>query len=160
MTKRLRWRLLLVALVLPVLWSAVSAASAAEQGQRRVVKGVVIYLGVMPAEILQQELADHADPKMHDGVPPGGHVYHVMVALFEQATGRRIGNAEVAMSVSDPFEPGAHLKLEPMAIGGTLAYGNYVDLPGTGPYRLTVFVRLHGMPDTIEAEFNYQHARV
>ena len=64
------------------------------------------------------------------------------------------------MSVSDLFEPGAHLKLEPMAIGGTLAYGNYVDLPGSGPYRLTVFVRLQGMPDTIEAEFNFQHARV
>ena len=90
MTKRLRWRLLLVALTLPLLWSAVSPASAVEQGQRRVVKGVVIYLGIMPAEILQKELPEHADPKMHDGVPPGGHVYHVMVALFDQATGRRI----------------------------------------------------------------------
>jgi hypothetical protein len=160
MTERLRRRLLLVAVSLPLLCSIISLASAAEQGQRRVVNGVVIYLGVVPAEILQQELADHADARMHDGVPPGGHVYHVMVALFEQATGRRIGNAEVALSVSELFEPGAHLKLEPMAIGGTLAYGNYVDLPGTGPYRLTVFVRLQGMPDTIEAEFNYQHARV
>jgi hypothetical protein len=125
-----------------------------------VVEGVVIYLGVMPAEMLQQELAGYADPTMHDGAPPGGHLYHVMVALFEKATGRRISDAQVSLSVSDPFEPGAHLKLEPMAIGGTLAYGNYVDLPGTGPYRFTVFIRLQGMPETIEAKFNYQHARL
>ena len=160
MIKRLRWKLLLLAVALPLLWPVGGLASAAERGQRLVVKGVVIYLGVMPAEILQQELRGHADPKMHDGAPPGGHVYHIMIALFDQATGRRISDAEVAMNVSDPFQPGAHLKLEPMAIGGTIAYGYYVDLPGTGPYRLTVFVRLQGMPDTIEAAFNFQHARI
>ena len=160
MTYRLHWQPLLTAFTLCLLSAVIFPASGAEQGQHRVVKGIVVYLGVIPAAILQKELKGQADPKMHDGAPPGGHVYHVMVALFDQATGRRISDAEVAMNVSDLFEPTAHVKLEPMAIGGTLAYGNYVDLPGTGPYRLTVFVRLQGMPDTIEAEFNYEHARV
>lgn len=39
MTKRLRWKLLFLAVALPLLWPVVSLASAAEQGQRRVVKG-------------------------------------------------------------------------------------------------------------------------
>ncbi len=155
---QLALRLLVAAVTLPLLWAITS--SAAEQGQRHVVKGVVLYLGVMPAEILQDEMREHIDPKMHEGVPPGEHVYHVMVALFDQASGRRLSDAEVALDVADMLEPAKHVKLEPMAIGGILVYGNYVDLPGSGPYRLTVSARLPGMPDTIEAEFNYQHARI
>ena len=158
MTKRLHFRLLLAVVIVPFVWPI--TASAAEQAQRRIVKGVVVYLNVMPAEILQEKLADHTDQKMHDGAPAGGHVYHVMVALFDEASGRRLGNAEVALDVADIFEPGKHVKLEPMGVGGILVYGNYVDLPGTGPYRLTVLARLQGMPDTIEAEFSYQHARL
>ena len=158
MTKTLYLRLLFTALIFSFVWSI--TANAAEQGQRRVVKGVVIYLNVMPAEILQERLADHTDPKMHDGAPAGGHVYHMMVALFDEASGRRLGDAEVAVDVADMYEPVKHTKLEPMAVGGILVYGNYVDLPGTGPYRLMVLARLRGMPDAIEVEFSYQHARL
>ena len=158
MTKTLYLQLLFAALISSFVWA--TTGSAAEQGQRRAVKGIVVYLNVMPAEMLQEKLPDHTDPKMHDGAPAGGHVYHMMVALFDEASGRRLGDAEVAVDVVDIFEPAKHVKLEPMAVGGILVYGNYVDLPGTGPYRLTVLARLQGMPDTIEAEFSFQHARL
>ena len=162
MTRRSMLQFLLTGIAMPVLLST-PLGYAADAGMHRVVKGVVIYLGTMPGQILQDELQGQTDPAMHGGLPAGEHVYHVMVALFDQATGRRITDAQVAMDLADladATEPIKHVRLEPMAIGAQLVYGNFVDLPGSGPYRLTVISRLQGMPDTIEAEFNWQHARI
>ena len=49
--------------------------------------------------------------------------------------------------------------LEPMLIAGTVAYGNYFDLSGNGPYRIVVQIRRTGQPRVIEAEFVFKHAR-
>ncbi len=56
----------------------------------QVVDGVAIYLGVMPAQIVQGHPKEHPEVGMHGGAPTRGDRVHVVVALFDNATGGRI----------------------------------------------------------------------
>jgi len=136
---------------------AVSAAATASE--HKVVDGVSIYLGIVPAEIVRGHRLEHPESEMHDGPPAGEHVYHIIVALFDQQTDKRISDALVSTSISEINHPGHQRKLEPMLIAGTIAYGNYFDLPGSGPYRIVVQIRRPGQPRVIETEFVFKHAR-
>ncbi len=137
-----------------------SAAFAADSSQHKVVHGVAIYLGVFPAEMILGHLKPHTEAAMHGGVPAGQHQQHVVVALFENATGKRISDAKVSARVHEINLAGAQKKLDPMLIAGTVSYGNYFNMPAANnPYRIQVRIELPGVADVIEAQFDYQHAR-
>lgn len=139
---------------------AVPAVSpAATANERKTVDGVSIYLGIVPAEIVRGHSREHPEGEMHGGRPTGEHVYHLIIALFDQQADKRISDAQVSASVSEIDHPDHQRKLEPMLIAGTIAYGNYFDLPGNGPYRIVVQIRRPGQPRVIEAEFDFDHAR-
>lgn len=138
-----------------------SVALADDSSQHKVVNGVAIYLGVMPAEMILGHPKPHTEAEMHGGVPAGGHQRHVLVALFDNATGKRISGAKVSVLVREIGLAGTEKKLEPMLIAGTISYGNYFDMPLTdNPYRILVQIRLPGSTGAIEAEFEYRYARV
>ena len=140
--------------------AVVPAVSAAESAnEHRVVDGVLIYLGIVPTEIVGGHPQEHAESEMHGGPPAGKHVYHLVIAVFDQQSGERISDARVSASVLEINHPGSLHELEPMLIAGTIAYGNYFDLPGTGPYRIMVQIRRPGQPRVIETEFAFRHAR-
>ena len=65
--------------------SSVAAATAAlAQGTddyMRTAGGLGVYLGVMPAELVKGQ------PVMHGGVPAGRHEDHIVVAIFDAASG-------------------------------------------------------------------------
>jgi len=137
-----------------------SAAFAADSNLHKVVHGVSIYLGVFPAELILGQPRPRAEAEMHGGVPGGQHRYHVTVALFDDATGKRITGAKVTANVSEIGLSGVQKKLESMLIAGTVSYGNYFAMPSTNnPYRIKVRIELPGVAEAIEAEFDYQHAR-
>jgi len=136
------------------------AAAAADSNLHKVVHGVSIYLGVFPAEMILGQPRPRAEAEMHGGVPAGEHRYHVTVALFDNATGKRITGAQVKANVSEVGLSGGQKKLEPMLIAGSVSYGNYFNMPTTSnPYRIQVRIELPGVVDVIEAQFDYQHAR-
>ena len=135
-----------------------TGAFAADTPSHKVVGGVSIYLGVLPAEMILGHPDSHAEAEMHGGVPPGKHHYHVTVALFDAATGKRITAAKVKATVSELALSGTEKELEPMRIAGAISYGNYFRMPGAGIYRVRVQVRQPGV-HAIEAEFEYQHGR-
>lgn len=137
-----------------------SGALADDSGQHKVVNGVAIYLGVMPAQMVLGHPKPHTEAEMHGGVPAGDHQYHVLVSLFDNATGKRITNAQVKANVFEIGLSGVQKKLEPMLIAGTISYGNYFNMAGANPYRIQVQIRLPGSAGVIEAEFEYRHARV
>jgi hypothetical protein len=125
------------------LWLA-TGVYAAEHGYRQVVDGVVVYFGIMPAQVVRgHHPPRHPEGEMHDGAPAGEN--HVMVALFDQASGRRITEAEVSATVSGRGMKRLSKRLEPMTVAGALTYGNYFAMPGAGPYRIDVEIR---RPDT------------
>ncbi len=134
-----------------------TVAFAADTGTHKVVNGVSIYLGVLPAEMILGEPNTVAKMKMNGGVPAGRHQFHVVVALFDNATGKRITNAEVKATVREIGLSGVQKKLGPMFIAGTRSYGNYFNMPATNnPYRILVQIRLPGSTGVIEAEFEYR----
>lgn len=137
-----------------------SGAFAADVATHKVVNGVAIYLGVLPSEMVLGHPNSHTEAGMHGGVPPGEHRYHVMVALFDAATGKRITGAQVKATVSELALSGTEKTLEPMLIADTISYGNYFKMSGTGIYRIQVQIRRPGAAQAIEAEFEYQHARI
>ncbi|MDP1645374.1 MAG: hypothetical protein Q8L71_07705 [Thiobacillus sp.] len=137
-----------------------TAAFAADSNQHKVVHGVAIYLGVIPAEMILGHPRPHTEAEMHSGVPAGQHQQHVVVALFDNATGKRISGAKVSARVHEINLAGAQRKLEPMLIAGTVSYGNYFNMPATNnPYRINVLIELPGVAGVIEAQFDYHHAR-
>lgn len=107
-------RLLRSGLLAAVLGFAAGCAGATEPSYRQVVDGVAVYLGVVPAQLVRRHPPEHPEGQMHGGVPAGEN--HILVALFEDRTGRRITRAEVAATITGPGNFKAEKKLEPMLI--------------------------------------------
>jgi len=131
-----------------------------DNSRHQVAEGVDIYLGVIPAEMILGHPKLHTEAEMHGGVPVGEHRYHVTVALFDAATGKRITGAQVKASVSELGLSGIEKKLEPMLIADVISYGNYFRMSNTDVYRIRVQIRLPGVAQTIEAVFEYSHSRI
>ncbi|MBI3898867.1 MAG: hypothetical protein HY308_11295 [Gammaproteobacteria bacterium] len=147
-----RWRRLFfwVAVFVPVIVFAATTTGSAERARQQVVDGVAIYFGIVPAELVRGHPPQHAESDMHGGVPVGES--HIMVALFDNKTGKRIDNVEANARVTGS---GLHVekKLEPMVVAGSLTYGNYFSLTGSGPYRIAIRFRLPGAAHESHAEF-------
>jgi len=143
------------------LWLAAfwfTPASAEENENYKVAQGLGVYLGVLPAAIARGHLESHPEATMHGGPPRGTHEYHIIIAVFEAATGARIENAKVTATVSGLGHVGQNsLELEPMAIAGTVTYGGFVDLPGNDRYDIAVDVSVPGRPAPARVSFTYQH---
>ena len=142
---RPRWLLAGLLLLVP----AIVAAG----GYRQVVGGVAVYFGMMPAELVRGHPQEHPEGQMHGGVPVGEN--HIMVALFEGKTGKRITRAEVTATITGPGNFKAEKKLEPMIIAGAATFGNYFNMLGPGPYRIALRIRTPGIGHDIEATFTW-----
>lgn len=149
------WKSLLLVISMTVL-NAAAATDASETF--RVAGGVAIYLGVVPAEIVKGHAAKHEESKMHDGAPSGRYRNHLVVALFDDATGQRIEDAQVTASVSELGMGLDWNTLEPMRIADTVTYGNYFNMPNTGTYRIHLRIRRPGHAQSIETTFTHGHA--
>lgn len=119
------------------------AAAVDADGAFRRAAGVVVYLVVIPAAILRGHPPEHTGQGLHGGPPlDGHHVHHLLVALFDERTGKRITNAAVTATVHGlRHTPEQRIGLEPMAVGGTQAYGGFATLPARDLYRIEIDVR-------------------
>lgn len=153
--KALNGRNLMMALLVWIM--GISFPSYADEAApyQKVVSGITIYLGVVPAEVVQGYPKQHPEGEMHGGVPTGRDRYHVTVALFDHATGQRITNADVSATVREIGLGGATKKLGAMAINGTITYGNYFEMPSSGTYRIQIEIRRPGVASAIRTEFDY-----
>lgn len=123
-----------------------------------VLDGVLAYLGVLPAAIVRGHPRSHPEGAMHGGVPDGKHQYHLVLALFDAASGARIEAATVSVSVMGlGHTAGTRLDLEPMTIAGTVTWGTFVGLPGRDTYELAFDVALPGRAKAIRFPFAYTH---
>lgn len=144
---------------------AAAAAAAAEFDNRQVAQGVAIYLGILPAKIARDQPPMASGGKPHQGTPEWGEQYHVVVALFDDGSGRRITDAEVRATVFNARQPGNRLsgpqkQLEPMLVAGRTSYGNYFNMPAPAPYRIELEIRRPGKSEIAKASFEYRHAVV
>jgi hypothetical protein len=158
--KRLALAPRLFALLMAILLAAFATPnSALADDNYKVVGGLAVYLGVLPAAMVKGHPTGHPEATMHGGVPAGTHEYHLVIAVFDAATGVRVENAEVTASVSGLGHVGeSQLKLEPMAIAGTVTYGGFVNLPGTDRYQIGVEIRVPGRNAPVRVDFAYEHS--
>jgi hypothetical protein len=85
-----------------------------------------------------------------------------MAAVFEAENGARIEDATVEASVTPIADAAAHVagvtrRLKPMAIAGTVTYGNYFTMRGDGPYRIVLTISQAEAAKSLMLEFSYDH---
>ena len=129
---------------------ALVAASFGTAAQGRLERdGVVLYLGLVPEAIVSQQ---HAISELHGGRPAGGgKINHLVLALFDSASGRRIDDAIVRAQLSETGvvdEPPKYVP--PMPVNGLGSYGQLFGMVHDGPYRFRIFVKLQDRQDEIE----------
>ena len=151
---------MLLMLAAALIWAlpAPGPASAVDAGNHRSAGGLSVYLGVLPAALVGRgDIQDHPEAEMHDGAPGGGHDQHVMVAIFNLATGERVEDAKVEARVTPLGLAGVRRVLEPMIIADTVTFGNYFAMQGDGQYQIRVSVVPAGAPRPVVLEFSYDH---
>ena len=134
----------------------VRSALAQEPGYRSV-DGLAVYLGVVPAEIVKGHPKAHPERTMHDETPRDEHAFHVVVAVFDGATGARLEDLAVRATLLPPARPPLTEPLERMTVAGAVTYGNFVRLAGYGTYRIRVAIERPGGEKPVVAEFAYEH---
>lgn len=137
----------------------VSGESALPSGtsQFKVVKGMAIYIGIVPAEILEGHIANRV---MHGGLPVGPVRFHLTVAIFNHKTGQRINNAKVTAQIFTIPEKTGYKELELMEFGKVMVYGNYFSMEALGPYLIQLHITHERLHEPIDVEFQYQSAYV
>ena len=146
----------LIRVILLVMLVGFAAESLAVHSEHyKVVNGVEIYLGIVPAEMIRGHGRGHAESTMHGGIPSGGRYHHVMIAVFDNNSGKRIENAEVEATVRELGLSGQRKRLEPMVIANTMTYGNYFSMAAGGIYRIYLQIRLPGVARPLKARFEY-----
>jgi hypothetical protein len=121
--------------------------------QSRSVSGIVINLGIVPAEVALQ--ADgHRD--MHPAHPPSGS-QHLLITLDEEKTGQRIGDAEVEIEVTDPH---GHVEKKPLLhtqAGGFPDYSELFRFGWEGEYAIRVIITRRPGAKPIDARLTVHH---
>lgn len=142
------WRLLALGLA----WLLAGGGAQAQARLER--DGVVLYWGLVPAAVAS---AQHAPGDLH-GAPPAGEVHHLVVALFDAKTGRRIDDAVVRAQLSETGVVDAPVKyLLPMKVNEQASYGQLFGMAKDGPYVFKVEVKRSDRPSEIVFTI---HARV
>ena len=147
----------------PVVFAAVvlaalsfaDALSAEGHASYQVENGIAVYLGVVPAAMIQGHPKGHPEQAMHGGLPRGRHAYHVMAAVFDATSGERISDATIEARVAPLGLAGSTRVLESMRIAETVTYGNYFAMPDPGRYRIVFSINLPGADKPIVMEFAY-----
>jgi len=145
--------------LLAALALAASLAAPARAEHSKTVDGHTVYLGIVPAELVKGHEPGHLERDMHGGVPSRRGQYHVMVVIFETASGKRVTDASVIARVSEPGLAPMQKKLEPMVIAGAMSFGNYFPMGGLGPYSIKVTFELPTIKHKLETEFRYAAPR-
>jgi hypothetical protein len=115
--------------------------------------GVTLYWGLVPAAVVADK---HALAELHGGPPKGGgQVHHLVVALYDSASGRRIEDAVVRAQLSETgIVDGPAKYLPPMKVNDQASYGQVFGVAKDGPYRFRVWVRLPSRADEVEFRFD------
>ena len=143
------------ALVVATLGMA-SSSRADEQSQYKVVDGMGVYYGIVPAAIVRGHSKTHAEGSMHGG-PPQANEVHLVVALFDAATSARIEDAKVRARMSPLGMAGPSRILKSMPIAGAVSYGEFFPLSPGERYTIHLEIERPGAARVTTVEFAYDY---
>jgi cytochrome c5 len=127
----------------------------AQDPTHKLVGGMDVYLGVLPAETMRARHAG-AEGKMKQKIPSGKDYYYVSVVLRDHGSKAEIKDATVEARVAN-LMTGETRKLEAAAINNSLSYSGYFKMAGKDPYTVTLKIRKPGAAAPIEAKFDLKH---
>ncbi|CZI89070.1 Uncharacterised protein [Legionella pneumophila] len=131
---------------------------ATESENYKIVDGIAVYLGILPAEMISGHAKEHTESIMHGGIPSSGYNIHLIVALFDKASGKRITNAKVTARIREiDGMSGKAKELESMQIANTITYGNYFVIGNRGSYDVLIQISRPGESRILEVQFLHQH---
>ena len=127
----------------------------------KTVDGLTVYLGVVPAAVTRAHPPQHTERTMHGGVSkPSIHDVHLLVAVFNSASGVRLRNIKVTARIHATGRNLGTVSLKPMTVNGALTYGGYAKLGWDEDVMILVDIRRPGRTprtSTVTAQFQYAH---
>jgi hypothetical protein len=122
--------------------------------------GLAVYLGIVPAAVVRGHPSSHAESAMHGGAGSGRRQQHIVVAVFDAATGARVENARVSARIAGLGDVGRQAtELEPMTIANTVTYGAFVTLPANDRYEIAVDISVPGRATAVSVKFSSKHVQ-
>jgi hypothetical protein len=132
---------------------AVALAWTPAVAQQTTVAGFIVSLGIVPAAVALR--ADgHRDA--HPAHPPSGS-QHLLITLDEEKSGKRIGDAEVMVEVTDPHGRVEKKPLLHTQAGGLADYSELFVFGWSGDYSIRVIITPRPGAKPIETRFTVSH---
>ncbi len=138
-----------------------SSGAFADQLNRSVTNGgLTVHFGIVPAKKAQSVARGASEPGEHASAP-GLSNYHLVVALFDKATGERISEATVNATVTGPrakSRPHTQVKpLQELNVNDTVTYGNYFNMPWPGRYSIDLSITRKDSVKPTKVRLTYDH---
>jgi hypothetical protein len=130
------------------------AAAPAVAEHRKVVGGLVINIGVVPAAALVR--ADAYERSSHPGALGRG-THHLVVSVADESTGRPVGDGRVTVELVDPKGSRQSKMLIRGDAGGFPDYSEVFRFGWTGSYQVKVNVE-RASTAPVRASFSWTHA--
>ena len=121
--------------------------------QTKAAGGLVISFGLVPAEVA---LGAAGHRESHPANPPSGS-QHLLITLDEEKSGKRIGDAEVVIEVTDPHGRVEKKPLLHTQAGGFPDYSELFRFGSPGEYSIRVIVAPRPGAKLIETRFTIKH---
>jgi len=122
------------------------------------VDSATVFLGVVPATQTRDYASERAgDMKMGGAAANDINSIHLVVALFDHGTGKRITDAHVSARFLGPRGHHWSVRLEPMTMNGAMTYGAYSNLGGNNNASIFIDVErpFGGRTQSLTARFEY-----
>ena len=129
----------------------------ADHSGYKVVDGLTVYYGVIPAAVLRTFPKGSPEARAHARIPSGKHTYHLVVAVFEGDSMERVTDAQVTVRVKETGLGWIKKHLEPTTLNDAVTYCNYFTFYDHATYTLDIDVRRPGPTATVTAEFEYRN---
>ena len=146
-----------LALILALVAFAGAATGAEQETYRKRAGQFSVYLTVMPSVIIRGPLPADVPGATPQRQPAERDTHHVVVAIFDAASGLRIGSFNVRARVAALGFSGEKRDLDPIRIAGEAAYANSFAMLGRGPFRVDVEFQAHGGMRWQHATFYFIH---
>lgn len=132
-------------------------AAAFNSSQSIRLDGMVLYYGIVPAEILRDHPLGHEERTMHADASQDKATHHLVISIFDEKTRKRVTDAVVTASVGELGMSVQNRKLEMMSLGSAVTYGNFFEMPKPGRYEIVVNVRRLSDIKAATVRFEYRN---
>ncbi len=99
---------------------------------------LVVYIGIVPAAVARERMAADATTPHQPSTSPSIDLHHLIVALFDPASGVRIDKAEVIVTHQPPRGAPVRRRLNDMRTGDVHSFGAEFEISKSTNHRFEI----------------------